>query len=395
MDKQAKVRNKKLDIGIFIVCLLVFITGCSKLNPHPSFLSPNNEDVYKIAVIAPQFGPYEALGKSIIYGAELAVEKKNKAGGINGKKIHLLKVDDGGLASEGTYRAKSLVEEKVLGVIGHLNSDISIPASEIYSKAMIVEISPGSTNPFFTEREPVRGYVFRTVGRDDLQGKITASFVKQKGFKNIAVLYNDRGYGQSLSSEFVKEVKKTPAFANIVFYEKYKVDTMDFLKEINALKEKSPDLIYFIGEYGDGAKFLGELRKTGLKTPFLGSEGIYDIEFIKASGDAGEGALVVSLPQVTSNEFIKAYKEKYKRDLGAYSANSYDATNILVSAIEKIKCDKDMPWHVCVDKIAHIVSDTKDYEGLTGKLSFDEKGDLTNPAFSVYEVKSGMFRVVD
>lgn len=362
--------DKKIILLLFSFLLAPGCTRTEKLS----------SDVYKIAVAAPQFGPYQELGLSIIRGAELAVDLKNKDGGINGKKIELVKVDDGGLAGEGTWRAKSLVSEMVLGVIGHLNSDISIPASEIYSRAMISEITPGSTSPFFTERESVRGYVFRTIGRDDAQGKVAADFVRNGALKKIAVLYNNRGYGASLASEFVKQLNDK----EIVFYEMYKVDTKNYLKEISNLKTKSPDVVFFVGEYGDAARFLKELRNSGLKTTFLGSEGIFDEAFINSAKGACEGALVISLPEIKDLNFITSYKNKFSRELGAYSANSFDAANILISAIEKVK-EKNP------DKVAQAIKETKDYSGLTGNITFDRKGDLVNPNFSIYQVKDGMF----
>ena len=357
------------------------MAGCARLQ------NQEVDNVYKIAVAAPQIGPYKELGLSIVHGTELAVDLKNQNGGIDGKKIKLITVDDGGLAGEGTWRAKSLVSEMVLGVIGHLNSDISIPASEIYASAMIPEITPGSTNPFFTEREPVKGYVFRTIGRDDEQGKIAAHFVHDKGFKKIAVFYNNRGYGTSLASEFVKEIN-TLNNSDIIFYASYKVDSKDYSKEIKILKEKLPDLIYFVGEYGDAARFLKQFRSIGLKTPFLGSEGVFDQEFIRSGKTASEGAWIVSLPPVTDQNFIETYKKKFGMELGSYSANSFDAANILISAIEKVKENNS-------SKIAKAISETKDFPGLTGKISFDPKGDLTNPGFSIYQVKSGMFVAAD
>ena len=375
-------RNKRLSLSLLLIlCYLLLFTGCSKMQ-----LSKTNEDVYKIAVIAPQFGPYQALGFSIINGAELAVDLRNKNGGIGGKKIELIKGDDGGLAGEGTWRARNLVEQMVLGVIGHLNSDISIPASEVYSKAMIPQISPGSTSPFFTEREAVRGYVFRTIGRDDKQGEISAKFVLEKGFKKIAVLYNNRSYGLSLATEFTKQINLAK-HVDIVFYEIYKVGTKDFSKEINELSTKSPDLLFFAGEYGDAARFLKELRAAGLQTAFLGSEGVFDPEFIDTTKNMGEGALIVSLPEIKDKKFIEDYMAKFKKDLGAYSSNSFDATNILISAIEKVK-EKNP------EKIAQVLRQTKNFPGLSGVISFDPKGDLVDAGFSIYEVMNGMFVVV-
>jgi branched-chain amino acid transport system substrate-binding protein len=376
----------KISTFLLLVSLLLF-TACSRLISQPSALSSKKDDVYKIAVVAPQVGPYKSLGLSIIHGAELAVQKKNESGGINGKKIELIKIDDGGLAGEGTWRAKSLVSEMVLGVIGHLNSDISIPASEIYSKAKIPQISPASTSPFFTERKATKGFVFRTIGRDDAQGLFGANFVIQKGYKKVAVLCNNRSYGASLAQEFVKSLNSVSGDVDVVFYETYKVDAKNFSKEVKLLKEKSPEFIFFVGEYGDAARFVKELRALGITSIFLGSEGVFDQEFIEIAKTSSEGAYIVSLPQVRNEEFVKSYKDKFKKELGSYSANSFDAASILISAIEKVKENKS-------ENIAKLVRETKDFPGLTGKISFDEKGDLIKPAFEIYEVKNGMFVAV-
>ena len=377
--------NKNISFLLLLASCLLFLFGCSKSQLTPTKASKIEEDVYKLAVAAPQFGPYQALGLSIIHGAELAVDEKNESGGIGGKKIKLIKVDDGGLSGEGTWRARSLVQEMVLGVIGHLNSDISIPASEVYARAMIAEISPGSTSPLFTERKAVRGYVFRTIGRDDEQGKLSANYVIKNGFKKIAVLYNNRGYGLSLASEFVKnlDAAKIP----ILFYKMYKVEKKDFLDEVNELKIKAPDLVYFVGEYGDAARFLKELKNSGLNIKFLGSEGVFDEEFISSAKDASENALVISSPIVQNENFVLNYKKRFSKELGSYSANSFDATNVLISAIEKIK-EKNP------DKIAHEVANIADFQGVLGKISFNKNGDLVNPGFAIYEVKDGMFVAV-
>ena len=367
--------------NLVILCfILVFMSGCS-LNVSRS---DGEEDIYKIAVAAPQFGPYKELGLSIVNGAELAVELKNQNGGINNQQIKLVKVDDGGLVGEGTWRAQNLVSEMILGVVGHLHSDISIPASEIYSKAMIAEITPASTSPFFTERKPVQGYVFRTIGRDDEQGKEAAEFAKDKNFKKIAILYNNRSYGLSLASEFVKEIDENMKEADIVFYQMYEVDNKDYSREVIVLKQKSPDFIFFVGEYGDAARFLKKLRANGLNTAFLGSEAVLDKEFISSSNNASEGAFVLSVPDISDKTFVQKYKERFKKEISAFSANSFDATNILISAIEKAK-EKNP------EKVAKIIRETKDFPGVSGKITFDSKGDLANPHFSFYQVKSGMF----
>ncbi len=383
--------DKKSNLQLVLLCLsLILFAGCAKKDSISSVSNNvkqvSEEDIYKIAVAAPQFGPYQELGLSIVRGAELAVELKNKNGGINGKQIKLINVDDGGLSGDATWRAKSLVQEKVLGVIGHLNSDISIPASEIYSKAMIAEISPGSTSPLFTERAEVNGYVFRTIGRDDTQGEVAAKFALEKNYKKIAVLYNDRSYGQSLSSEFKKYITNKINSPEVVFFMSYKVDTHDFANEVATLKQASPEFIFFAGEYGDAARLLKQLRAAGLQSVFLGSEGVFDEKFIETGKSSTEGALVISLPEVKDKDFIERYKEKFGKEIGSYSANSFDATNILLSAIEKVK-SKDS------EKVAKELRNVLDFSGLTGKISFDKNGDLTNPQFSIYKVKGKSFAV--
>lgn len=374
---------------IFLLLTIVLLFGCTKANNISTSIRPNQpieEDVYKIAVVAPQFGPYKALGNSIINGARLAVNLKNKSGGIDGKQIKLIEVDDGGLPGEGTWRARDLVNQMVLGVIGHLNSDISIPASEVYVKAMIPEISPASTSPAFTEREVTTGYVFRTIGRDDDEGKICADLVKKKGMKKIAVLYNNRPYGFSVASEFVKQFSPKD-MTEIVFYEKYNVSQDNFLKEINILQTKMPELIFFVGEYSDAAKFFKQLRKVNSEMYFLGSEGVFDQEFISLNDEEVNRAYVISSLPVKDESFITQYKNEFNSEIGSYSATSFDATNILISAIIKVQV-KDP------EKIAQEIQKTTNFPGITGKISFNSNGDIEGPGFTVYEIKDGKFEIL-
>ncbi len=384
MNNLKKKKNciQKRSMGLFNLFMLyvscfmfLFLTGCSKIN---------NETTYKIAVAAPQFGPYKASGISLVHGAELAVDIKNKNGGIDGKQIKLISVDDGGLAGEATWRAKNLIQEMVLGVIGHVNSDISIPASEIYAMAMIAEISPASTSPLFTERPEVQGYVFRTIGRDDQQGELAANFVAKNGFKKIAIIYSNRSYGLSLASEFIQKIEELSNDIKIVLSKTYRVGTDDYLREIDPIKQKSPDLIFFVGEYEDAAKFLKRAKSVGITAQFLGGEAFFDPDFISITKGINEGIKVIGTREVKNEAFIKNYKDRFKKNIGAYSVTAFDAANVLISAIENVK-ENDS------EKISKAIQNTKDFPGLTGTLSFDSKGDLINPQFLIYEIKNGLF----
>ena len=381
--------NKRI-LAIFLFFISFLLNGCTR----PLL----QEDMYKIAVVAPLTGNDPALGESIIHGAELAVKEANEKGGINGKKIQLIKEDDGGLVGEGAFFAYRLTRtDMVLGVIGHLDSDISIPASEFYTRAMIPQISPGSTSPYFTERKVTRGYVFRTIGRDDAQGKLAADYVIRHGFKRVAILYHDRAYGKSLTGEFAKALTVGSNPTNrpqTVFYGTVEVGKSDYGALLSRIAFQKPDIVFFVGEYNDAGNLVKDFPKYGLeKTQFIGSDGVYHSEFVKIGGINTEGALVISAPPIIDKEFIKRYEKEYTQEPTGYSANTYDATNILISAIEK--CVTDMPRHVCTEEIAKVVGGTKDFHGVTGSLSFDEKGDLTSRGFVLNKVMKGKLQVVE
>lgn len=374
--------SKKFNICIIV--LAVLMTSCLKVSEP--------KDTYKIAVIAPLSGTDAALGESIIHGAELAVNEVNEKGGINGERILLIKEDDGGLVGEGAFFAYRLTQtDMILGVIGHLDSDISIPASEFYARGMIPEISPGTTSPYFTERVATKGYVFRTIGRDDAQGKISADYVIKNNFKRVAILYHDRAYGKSLSGEFAKSLKtsKVPNKPLIVYYDKIEVGKTDYGALLSHLSSFKPDIIFLAGEYNDAGYLVKDFPKYGLeKTQFIGGDGVYHTNFIKIGGINTEGSIVVSAPPIRDNEFIRKYIKYYKHDPTGYSANTYDATNILITAINKVK-EKDP------EKIAKIVASTMNFMGATGTITFDENGDLTSHGFVLNKVVNGKFRVIE
>ena len=374
----------KKDYIVFILFLALFLGGCLR--------SYGPEDVYKIAVVAPLSGTDAALGESIVHGAELAVSEVNKEGGIDQKNIVLIKEDDGGLVGEGAFFAYRLTRTAmILGVIGHLDSDISIPASEFYAKAKIPEISPGTTSPYFTEREATRGYVFRTIGRDDTQGRMAADYVVKNGFKRVVILYHDRVYGRSLSGEFAKTVKtaKVPNKPAIVYYNKIEAGKTDFGALLSHLSSLKPDIIFLAGEYNDAGYLVKDFPKYGLeKTQFIGGDGVYHTDFIKIGGINTESSIVISAPPIIDKSFIERYKEHYKHNPTGYSANTYDATNILIDAIRKVK-EKNP------EEIAKVVASTVNFMGVTGEITFDKNGDLTSEGFVLNKVEKGRFKVIE
>ena len=377
------MRKHLVNLLILILSLFLMV-GC--------FSPPRSEETYKIAVVAPQSGPYSYLGESIVNGAELAVEEANENGGIDRKKIVLVKEDDGGLVGEGAFFAYRLTRtEMVLGVIGHLNSDISIPASEFYARAMIPEISPGSTNPYFTEREATMGYVFRTIGRDDTQGELLANYVLKKGFARVAILYNDRAYGKILAGEFAKSLKNSTTSKikpQIVFYNMIEVGRKDYGALISQLSSYNPDIVFLAGEQDDAGNLVRDFPKYGLgMTMLIGGDGIDNEEFIKIGGKNTEGSVVISPSPIADKSFIDKYITRFKKIPLGYAANSYDATNILISAIRKVKVQDG-------EKIAKEVASTMNFKGVSGLVSFNENGDLISPGFVLSRVEDGKFIVM-
>ena len=326
-----------------------------------------------IAVAAPLTGAYRELGKTILEGAELAVEDFNKTVGDK-NKIGILTIDDGGLVIEGLQRADIAIAQNVLGVIGHLNSEVSIEASRKYQKAKIPQISPASSHPKFTERPNFKGYVFRTIGTDRQLGETAANYVlSNSNLKKVAVLYNDRPYGVSVAAEFVRNLAKDTS-KDLVFYETIPVRTKDHGPTADKIAAKAPDIAFFVGEYNDAGYLLQELKKRLPNLQFLGAEGIHNPEFIKIAGNSSEGAMVVGM-ETLKGAVSDVYKSRFKKTDSAFVGSSYEATSILLNAIKANNFKN-------TEAIAKTIA---------GNGRFDPNGDLIEPNFVLYRIKDSEF----
>lgn len=327
-----------------------------------------------IAIGAPLTGPYKQLGKSIYEGANLAIEEFNKTlKNPSRHRIGTIIIDDGGLVSEGLSRAEIVVAQEALGVIGHLNSAVSIEVSKVYAAAHIASISPASTHPKYTERPETRAYVFRTIGTDRQLGEAAADYVKANPAKRIAVLYNDRPYGISVASEFVRNIARHPD-KDVVFYETIPVRTADHSATVAKVVEAGAELVFFVGEYNDAGYLVKELHQNLPKSQFLAAEGVYNPEFIAIAGKAAEGTVVIG-PQQASVDLETAYQERYKQETSGYIATAYNATKIMLEAI-KANQFKD------TSAIATTIAEHE---------AFDPNGDLIRPNFVFYTVMDSKF----
>lgn len=368
---------------IYGFLFLLILSSCSK-TPKQKTTEFKKEDAlevrtidgnYYIAIAAPLTGPYRELGNTIIEGSSLAVEEYNAKQKDSKNKIGTIIIDDGGMVSEGIARADIVIAEEALGVIGHLNSEISIETSTKYSKNKIAQISPASTNPILTERQAVKGFVYRTIGTDRQLAKAALKYISDHPeIKTVAVLYNDRVYGKSVASEFDKKAAKHPEI-EIVMSHAIPVRTANHRKTAIEVSKFNPDLIFFIGEYNDAAYLLKDIRKLMPESKFLGAEGVHQQQFINIAGEDAENSLVIG-SKAASDELAKRYETRFGKPISGYVSSSYEATNILIEAIEASHFNKSS------QAIAQTLAKNK---------IFNPNGDLLNPDFVIYQVKDARF----
>lgn len=340
-------------------------------------------DDVKIGVAAPMTGALAKMGGDIKNGAQLAIDEANAKGGVLGKRITLIVGDDKGDPREGIVVANKLVQSGVVGVDGHLNSGISIPASrEVYAPAGVAMVSPASTNPDLTERGLKN--VFRTIGRDDQQGKDAAEYALKHGYKKVAILHNKNAYGQGLAENFRDAYIK--GGGQVLVFDGVMSGDKDFTPTLTRIKSKGPDLLFFGGEYQDGGLLAKQMRRAGLKVPMMGGDGLYDHTFITLAGvKAAEGSLI-TFPAKGTGDFAANYTKKYGPP-GAYSGYSYDATRIIIEAVKRAgKADRAL--------VLAQIAKTKNFKGATGTISFNKKGDQPSFKFAVWRVEKGDFKLV-
>jgi branched-chain amino acid transport system substrate-binding protein len=355
-----------------------------------SSLAMAQDHVVKIGHVGPVSGAIAHLGKDNEWGARLAIEELNAKGvSINGKKIkfELVAEDDAADPKQGTAAAQKLVDAKVSGVVGHLNSGTTIPASKIYSDAGIPQISPSSTNPKYTRQ----GYktAFRVVADDvHLGGTLGRYAVNELKGKSIAVIDDRTAYGQGVAEEFEKAVKA--AGGNLVGHEFTTDKATDFMPILTKLKGKKPDIIFFGGMDAVGGPMMKQMKSLGIKAKFMGGDGICTNEMIKLAGDAMADGQVVCAEaggvdgalKKGMDDFGAKFKKRFNDDVKLYSPYVYDAVFVMVDAMQRAKSSDPA-------KYLPELAKTTGYKGVTGTISFDAKGDIKNGALTLYTFKAG------
>jgi len=351
---------------------------------------PPGSQVVKIGHVAPLTGGIAHLGKDNENGARLAIEDANAKGlTIDGKKVFFVLVseDDQADAKTATVVAQKLVDAKVAGVIGHLNSGTTIPASKIYFDAGIPQISGSATNPKYTQQ----GFksAFRVMANDIQQGLVLGNYITGTlHAKRVAIVDDGTAYGQGLAAEVEKTVKATGA--TIVAHEFTNDKATDFKAILTNIKSKSPDVIFHGGMDATGAPMLRQMRELGITAQFMQGDGGCTPEFIKLASEAANGykcsqaGLPVNL--MPNAQDFKARLEKKFSPVQLYAPYVYDATSVLIAAMQKANSIDPAKYLPVLTNI--------NYDGVTGKIEFDDRGDIRNGFITLYEVKFGNLEVL-
>lgn len=336
----------------------------------------------KFAVAGPLTGSNAAFGAQLKNGFEQAVADINAAGGILGQKIASQVGDDVGDPKQGVSIANKFSAEGVKFVVGHFNSGVTMPSSEVYQENGILSITPASTNPRVTERGMWN--VFRTCGRDDQQGAVAGDYIiKNFKDKKVAVVHDKTTYGQGLADETRKTMNK--GGVKEVLYEGINIGDKDFSALVSKIKAAGADLVYWGGLHTEGGLLVRQMRDQGVKAVLMGADGITSDEFASIGGPGVEGTLMTFAPDPRKRPDAKEIIEKFrakKFEPEAYTLYSYASVQIIQQAAEAAKS-------LDPKKVAAQIKSGQKFKTVLGELSFDKKGDITRPDYVMYVWKKG------
>ena len=345
------------------------------------------QEVIKIGHVGPVSGPQSHLGKDNENGANMAVNDLNAKGiKIAGKPVKFVLVleDDGADPKQGTTVAQKLVDAKVNGVVGHLNSGTTVPASRIYFNAGIPQVSPASTNPVYTKQK--FNTAFRVVANDGkLGGTLGRYAVDKLGAKKIAVIDDRTAYGMGVATEFVKGAKG----AQIVDKQFTNDKATDFTAILTSLKGKKPDVVFFGGMDAVAGPMLRQMKALGIKAKFMGGDGVCTDALPRLAGTAAADGVVTcaeagGVPaelQKNMDDFHARYKKAYNQEVQLYAPYVYDSVMTLAQAMQDANSSDPKKYLPFLKKVK--------YQGVTGLITFDDFGDINNGSLTLFTYKGG------
>lgn len=378
------MRHKVL--AAFLALTLVLAAGCGARGTG----GQSAAETIKIGVLGPHTGKWAVEGQGFLKAVKLLAEEVNAQGGVMGKQVEILELDDKGEPQEGQIAARKAVDAGAVAVIGSYASSVTEPAQQILMEAGILHITPASTATRLTQK----GYklFFRTIFLDDRQGQFAARFITETlGKRRVAILHDNSTYAKGLAEWTRKYLEERGA--EVVFFDAITPGESDYKPVLTRVKAANPEVLYWTGYHPEGALLARQGKELGLRdtTIFIYGDANNNTDLIKLAGDAAEGLIVTTaplpqdLPYPEARQFIEKYRAKYHEDPPSiYTLTAADAFRLIVHAIEQTQSTDPQ-------KLAEFLHQLKDFPGITGPITFDEKGDREGQIHTAYVVKGGQF----
>ncbi|MGW2310212.1 branched-chain amino acid ABC transporter substrate-binding protein [Actinomadura luteofluorescens] len=339
----------------------------------------------KIGVPAPLSGDSASAGQDILAAAKVAADEINKAGGVDGRKVQIVEADDQCSAQQGAQAAQKLLNSGVVAVAGGYCSGAAVPAIPIYGRRGVPFVMDASTNPSLTDSG--KGKVFRTCGRDDNQGLVAAKFMTGPlGAKRIALLHDNTTYAKGLADAAANSARQ--AGGQVVYENALQPGQSDYGPVLTKIASTRPDVLYFTGYFAEAGLLMKQRKQLGLRFTLMGGDATTDSTVLKTAGTAAGGYIATTAPLAkdlpAAAAFVSAYKAANHADPGPFSVYEYDAVKVVAKAID----DAGSTRGAAITEALHKI---KGFPGITGPITFDAKGDRTDPLYITVQVQGGAF----
>jgi len=340
--------------------------------------SPALAESIKIGVVGPTTGPVTQYGAMVREGVDTAVEMINAAGGVDGKQLETVVIDDGCEPKQGPVAANRVVNEGIGFVVGHVCSGATIAAADVYNNEGVVMVTPSATAPALTDGKNYE-FIFRTIGRDDQQGPAAAAFILNTlKPKTVAILHDKQSYGQGIATAVKNDLEK--AGTNVTIFEGINAGDSDFSAVITKLKGNNVDFVYYGGYHPEMGMLLRQSAEQGVKAKFMGPEGAGNPDINAIAGNAVEGMLLTLPTDFSQNPenaaIVKAFESKNRNANGAFQMTAYAATKVIADAIKGAGTTDPT-------KVAEYLH-ANSFQTPIGKTSWNKQGDLNDFDFQVF-----------
>ncbi len=391
-------------VGVSVLALVVGLAGCGSRGGESTATSGSGGGAKKtatIGLISPLSGDLSAMGLGMKNSVDLAIKQANESNAIPGWTLTLAAKDDEAKPEPGKNAATALAaDDNVIGVVGTLNSSVATQVQPVLNTANIAMISPANTNPSLTKgpdaAAPKRMYAnyFRTCTTDAVQGPFAAQYLIGKGIKKVATVHDKKTYGQGLVDAFTKEF--TAKGGTIATAQTINPDDANYSAVVSQVKSAGAEALYYGGEYPQMGPLSKQLHGAGVAIPLMGGDGVFDKQYVNLAGAQAEGDLATSVGAPIAKapkgkEFLDAYKAAgYKEDPSAYGAYAYDAAKAIIEGLKTSLKDAKSAKEARKATVEAIGKAS--FDGVTGKVAFDEYGDSTTRTLTVYKVTSGAWK---